>query len=207
MRCLEHLLQLNGRRIYVSARRRCAVCNLTAVTATCRHLTNYEQQEWIRRRFEAPHAAELTGHQKKVLFKRLIRSTKFEEFLSKKWPSEKRFGLEGCEVLIPAIKQVIDRSSMLGVDSVVIGMPHRGRLNVLSNVCRQPLATILSQFSTLEPSDEGSGDVKYHLGVCVERLNRQSDRDIKIAVVANPSHLEGGRAGRWPLASCVLNVV
>ena len=90
-----------------------------------------------------------------VLFKRLIRSTKFEEFLAKKWPSEKRFGLEGCEVLIPAIKQVIDTSSALGVDSFVIGMPHRGRLNVLANVCRQPLSTILSQFSTLEPADEG----------------------------------------------------
>ncbi|KAK5980742.1 Oxoglutarate dehydrogenase, partial [Trichostrongylus colubriformis] len=126
----------------------------------------------------------------KRLFKRLIRSTKFEDFLAKKWPSEKRFGLEGCEVLIPALKQVIDTSSSLGVDSVVIGMPHRGRLNVLANVCRQPLSTILSQFSTLEPADEGSGDVKYHLGVCIERVNRATDRKIKIAVVANPSHLE-----------------
>ncbi|CAJ0587449.1 unnamed protein product, partial [Mesorhabditis spiculigera] len=154
------------------------------------HLTNYEQQDWIRRRFEAPRVTELSRDQKKVLFKRLIRSTKFEEFLAKKWPSEKRFGLEGCEVLIPAIKQVIDSSSNLGVDSVVIGMPHRGRLNVLANVCRQPLSTILSQFATLEPADEGSGDVKYHLGVCIERLNRQSQRNVKIAVVANPSHLE-----------------
>ncbi|TMS38900.1 hypothetical protein L596_005524 [Steinernema carpocapsae] len=154
------------------------------------HLTNYEQQEWIRKRFESPHVTELTHDQKKTLFKRLIRSTKFEEFLAKKWPSEKRFGLEGCEVLIPAIKQVIDSSSASGVDSFVIGMPHRGRLNVLANVCRQPLSTILSQFSTLEPADEGSGDVKYHLGVCIERLNRQSQRNVKIAVVANPSHLE-----------------
>ncbi|CAJ0935954.1 unnamed protein product, partial [Mesorhabditis belari] len=135
------------------------------------HLTNYEQQDWIRRRFEAPRVTELSRDQKKVLFKRLIRSTKFEEFLAKKWPSEKRFGLEGCEVLIPAIKQVIDSSSSLGVDSFVIGMPHRGRLNVLANVCRQPLATILSQFATLEPADEGL-------------------KNIKIAVVANPSHLE-----------------
>ncbi|KAK0407469.1 hypothetical protein QR680_019211 [Steinernema hermaphroditum] len=154
------------------------------------HLTNYEQQEWIRKHFECPRVTELTHDQKKTLFKRLIRSTKFEEFLAKKWPSEKRFGLEGCEVLIPAIKQVIDASSAGGVDSFVIGMPHRGRLNVLANVCRQPLSTILSQFSTLEPADEGSGDVKYHLGVCIERLNRQSQRNLKIAVVANPSHLE-----------------
>lgn len=61
----------------------------------------------------------------------------------------------------------------------------------MANVCRQPLSTILSQFSTLEPADEGSGDVKYHLGVCIERLNRQSQRNVRIAVVANPSHLEG----------------
>ncbi|KHJ89982.1 dehydrogenase E1 component [Oesophagostomum dentatum] len=154
------------------------------------HVNNLEQQDWIRKRFEAPRATELSHDQKKVLFKRLIRSTKFEEFLAKKWPSEKRFGLEGCEVLIPALKEVIDVSSNLGVDSFVIGMPHRGRLNVLANVCRQPLSTILSQFSTLEPADEGSGDVKYHLGVCIERLNRQSQRNVKIAVVANPSHLE-----------------
>ncbi|GMS95707.1 hypothetical protein PENTCL1PPCAC_17881, partial [Pristionchus entomophagus] len=117
-------------------------CNKTGIEYM--HLTNFEQQEWIRKRFEAPKATELSHDQKKVLFKRLIRSTKFEEFLAKKWPSEKRFGLEGCEVLIPAIKQVIDTSSSLGVDSVVIGMPHRGRLNVLANVCRQPLSTILS---------------------------------------------------------------
>ncbi|KAK6046030.1 putative oxoglutarate dehydrogenase, E1 component [Cooperia oncophora] len=154
------------------------------------HLNNLGQQDWIRQHFEAPSVTELTHDQKKMLFKRLIRSTKFEEFLAKKWPSEKRFGLEGCEVLIPAVKQVIDTSSTLGVDSVVIGMPHRGRLNVLANVCRQPLSTILSQFSTLEPADEGSGDVKYHLGVCVERINHASKRKIRIAVVANPSHLE-----------------
>ena len=90
------------------------------------HLNNFDQQDWIRRHFEAPHVTELTPEQKKVLFKRLIRSTRFEEFLAKKWPSEKRFGLEGCEVLIPAIKQVLDRSSSLGIDSAVIGMPHRG---------------------------------------------------------------------------------
>ncbi|VDM38709.1 unnamed protein product [Toxocara canis] len=184
------------------------------------HLTNYEQLDWVRRKFEMPRATELNHEQKKTLLKRLIRSTKFEEFLAKKWPSEKRFGLDGCEILMPAIKQLIDHASSSGVDSVVIGMPHRQaasenthleplqigvracnriirivndfarRLNILANVCRQPLPTILSQFSTLEPADEGSGDVKYHLGVCVERFNRESQRKVKIAVVANPSHLE-----------------
>jgi len=163
-------------------------CNHTGIEYM--HLTSYKQQEWIRSHFEAPKVTKLTVDEKRLLFKRLIRSTKFEDFLAKKWPSEKRFGLEGCEILIPAMKQVIDRSSAFGIDSVVIGMPHRGRLNVLANVCRQPLETIFSQFSKLRSSDEGSGDVKYHLGLCITRFNSQSRRDIKIAVVANPSHLE-----------------
>lgn len=154
------------------------------------HINNFEQQNWIRERFETPHVAELTPEKKKVLFKRLIRSNKFEDFLAKKWPSEKRFGLEGCEVLIPALKQIIDRSSELGVENFVVGMPHRGRLNVLANVARKPLESIFSQFNTLEPADEGSGDVKYHLGVSIDRLNTQTQKKIRIALVANPSHLE-----------------
>ncbi|VDM40226.1 unnamed protein product [Toxocara canis] len=152
------------------------------------HLTNYEMLEWVRRRFESPNVMKLAEHQKKVLYKRLMRSAKFEEFLAKKWPGEKRFGLEGCEVLIPALEQLIDHGSALGVDSAC--HTGRGRLNVLANVCRQPLSKIFSLFSTLEPSDECSGDVKYHLGVCVQRFNSESQRNIKISVVANPSHLE-----------------
>ena len=80
---------------------------------------------------------------------------RFEAFLAKKWSSEKRFGIEGCEVLIPAMKMIIDKSSELGVESIIMGMPHRGRLNVLANVCRKSLEQLFTQFdSTLEPSDE-----------------------------------------------------
>ncbi|VDK50727.1 unnamed protein product [Anisakis simplex] len=154
------------------------------------HLTNYEALEWIRRRFESPLSITLDRQQKEIILKRLIQSTFFEEFLAKKWPGEKRFGLEGCEVLIPAVKQLMDRSAMFGVDSFVIGMPHRGRLNVLANVCHQPFPIIFSQFSSLKPTDEGTADVKYHLGLCVNRFNRASHSNVKIAVVANPSHLE-----------------
>lgn len=94
-------------------------------------------------------------------------------------------------MLIPAMKTIIDSSSALGVDSFIVGMPHRGRLNVLANVCRKPLEKIICQFdSKLEAADEGSGDVKYHLGTSIERLNRVTNKNIKIAVVANPSHLE-----------------
>lgn len=78
----------------------------------------------------------------------------FEAFLAKKFSSEKRFGLEGCEILIPAMKEVIDVSTRLGVESIVMGMPHRGRLNVLANVCRKPLHQIFTQFAGLEAADD-----------------------------------------------------
>ncbi|XP_055940786.1 2-oxoglutarate dehydrogenase complex component E1-like [Argiope bruennichi] len=153
-------------------------------------INSQEQCTWIRKKFETPGIMNFTKEQKRLLMARLIRSTKFEEFLARKWVSEKRFGLEGCEVLIPCMKTVIDRASELGIESIVIGMPHRGRLNVLANVCRKPLEQIFAQFSGLEPADEGSGDVKYHLGMCHERLNRVTNKNVKLAVVANPSHLE-----------------
>ena len=124
--------------------------------------------------------------------------------------------------MIPGMKTSIDVSTEYGVESVVIGMPHRGRytlfirgtigyqlkskkqpqiplklylnlifrLNVLANVCRKPLDQILTQFAGLEAADEGSGDVKYHLGTYIERLNRNTNKNIRLAVVANPSHLE-----------------
>ncbi|KAK7112604.1 2-oxoglutarate dehydrogenase complex component E1-like isoform X1 [Littorina saxatilis] len=164
----------------------------------CRHIgvefmfiNNLDQTDWIRRKFETPGIMKLNTEDKRLILARLIRSTRFEEFLARKWSSEKRFGLEGCEVLIPCMKTIIDSSSAIGVDSFIIGMPHRGRLNVLANVCRKPLEKIICQFdSKLEAADEGSGDVKYHLGMSHERLNRVTNKNIRLAVVANPSHLE-----------------
>lgn len=88
-------------------------------------------------------------------------NNRFEAFLARKWTSEKRFGLEGCEILIPAMKQVIDKSTELGVESIVMGMPHRGRLNVLANVCRKPLNQIFTQFAALEAADDVSPYYKY----------------------------------------------
>jgi len=88
-------------------------------------INNLEQCDWLKKRFEMPHVMEMSRDEKRTLMKRLIRSTNFEQFLAKKWSSEKRFGLEGCEVLIPAMKQVIDSVSAAGIDSIVIGMPHR----------------------------------------------------------------------------------
>ncbi|KAM9801233.1 2-oxoglutarate dehydrogenase complex component E1 [Neosynchiropus ocellatus] len=167
-------------------------------SAYCQHIgvefmfiNDLEQCQWIRQRFETPGLQNFSVEEKRTLLARMIRSTRFEEFLQKKWSSEKRFGLEGCESLIPALKAVIDKSSAAGVDSVVMGMSHRGRLNVLANVIRKELEQIFCQFdSRLEAADEGSGDVKYHLGMYHRRMNRVSDRLVTLSLVANPSHLE-----------------
>ncbi|XP_033123108.1 2-oxoglutarate dehydrogenase, mitochondrial-like isoform X2 [Anneissia japonica] len=147
--------------------------------------------DWIRQRFETPGSMSFSKMDKRLILERLIRSTRFEEFLARKWSAEKRFGLEGCEVLVPALKTIIDVCSEKGVETFNLGMPHRGRLNVLANVARKPLEQLFSQFdSKLEASDEGSGDVKYHLGMAHDRHNHISNKNIHIAIVANPSHLE-----------------
>ncbi|CAH0557921.1 unnamed protein product [Brassicogethes aeneus] len=165
--------------------------------AYCRHIgvefmfiNSLEQCNWIRQRLETPGATDLPADQKRLILARLTRATGFETYLARKWSSEKRFGLEGCEILIPAMKTVIDKSTELGVESIVMGMPHRGRLNVLANVCRKPLHQLFTQFAGLKAADDGSGDVKYHLGTYIERLNRVTNKNIRLAVVANPSHLE-----------------
>lgn len=165
--------------------------------AYCRHIgvefmfiNSLEQCNWIRQKMEPPGITNMDNDTKRLILSRLTRASGLEAFLAKKWSSEKRFGLEGCEILIPAMKQLIDRSTEYGVESIIMGMPHRGRLNVLANVCRKPLEQIFSQFAALESADEGSGDVKYHLGTYIERLNRMTNKNIRLAVVANPSHLE-----------------
>ncbi|CAM4955569.1 unnamed protein product [Rotaria socialis] len=156
------------------------------------YINSYEKCNWIRQRFEDQAQRKLGVKDIERAVKRLIRASKFEDYLKRKWSSEKRFGLEGCEALIPAMKMVIDTAANQGVDTVIMGMPHRGRLNVLANVTRKPLEELFCQFDPkLEPSDvSGSGDVKYHLGTCIERLNRASNTNVKFALVANPSHLE-----------------
>ncbi|EDW69592.1 2-oxoglutarate dehydrogenase-like, mitochondrial isoform X2 [Drosophila virilis] len=153
-------------------------------------INSLEQCNWIRKRFETPGVLNFTPEEKRLILARLTRATGFEAFLAKKYSSEKRFGLEGCEIMIPALKEIIDVSTELGVESVIMGMPHRGRLNTLANVCRKPLNQIFTQFAGLEAADDGSGDVKYHLGTYIERLNRVTNKNIRLAVVANPSHLE-----------------
>lgn len=154
------------------------------------HIPDRKPCDWIRDRFEVPEAYKYSVDDKRRILDRLIWSSSFETFLATKFPNDKRFGLEGCETLVPGMKALIDRSVDYGIKDIVIGMPHRGRLNVLSNVVRKPNESIFSEFAgSTEPSDEGSGDVKYHLGMNFERPTPSGKR-VQLSLVANPSHLE-----------------
>ncbi|RMZ81314.1 hypothetical protein DV737_g2609, partial [Chaetothyriales sp. CBS 132003] len=154
------------------------------------HIPDREQCEWLRSRVEIPTQYKYSVDDKRRILDRLIWSSSFESFLTTKYPNDKRFGLEGCETLVPGMKALIDRSVDYGVKDIVIGMPHRGRLNILSNVVRKPNESIFSEFGgTTEATDEGSGDVKYHLGMNFERPTPSGKR-VQLSLVANPSHLE-----------------
>lgn len=154
------------------------------------HIPDREKCEWLRERIEVPQPFKYSIDEKRRILDRLIWSSSFESFLATKYPNDKRFGLEGCETLVPGMKALIDRSVDYGVKDIVIGMPHRGRLNVLSNVVRKPNESIFSEFAgTAGAEDEGSGDVKYHLGMNFERPTPSGKR-VQLSLVANPSHLE-----------------
>ncbi|EJU03084.1 oxoglutarate dehydrogenase [Dacryopinax primogenitus] len=154
------------------------------------HIPSKEECDWIRERVELPVIWDYTTDEKRMILDRLIWSESFEQFMASKYPNEKRFGLEGCESLIPGMKTLVDRSVEHGVKDVVIGMPHRGRLNVLANVIRKPLEAILHEFSgDVSPDDDAGGDVKYHLGANYVRPT-PSGKKVSLSLVANPSHLE-----------------
>ncbi|KAI4356119.1 hypothetical protein L6164_000166 [Bauhinia variegata] len=161
------------------------------------HIADREKCNWLREKIETPTPTQYNRERRVVIFDRLAWSTLFENFLATKWTSAKRFGLEGGETLIPGMKEMFDRASDLGVESIVIGMAHRGRLNVLGNVVRKPLRQIFCEFSgsQADPSEDevglytGTGDVKYHLGTSYDRPTRGGKR-IRLSLVANPSHLE-----------------
>ena len=156
------------------------------------HISDPEQRQWIQDRLEGPESeVRFTPQGKKAILKKLIEAEIFERFLDVKYTGTKRFGLDGGESLVPALEQVIKRGGQLGLKEIVIGMPHRGRLNVLANVMAKPYRAIFNEFKggSAHPDDvEGSGDVKYHLGA-------SSDRDfdgnrVHLSLTANPSHLE-----------------
>jgi 2-oxoglutarate dehydrogenase E1 component len=156
------------------------------------HLVDPEEKSWIQRRIEEPrNKTDFTDTGKRAILQRLTAAEVFESFLHKKYPGTKRFGVDGGEVLIPAMEQIMKRGGQLGLREIVIGMSHRGRLNVLANVLGKPFSAIFSEFQGGPRAAEevlGSGDVKYHLGASGERVF--DDNPIHLSLTANPSHLE-----------------
>ena len=156
------------------------------------HIQDPDQKAWIQKRIESVrNHTDFTPRGKKAILEPLIEAEGFERFLQLKYTGTKRFGLEGGESVIPALEQILKRGGQLGIEEVVVGMAHRGRLNVLTNFMKKPYKAMFSEFqaNAANPDDvQGSGDVKYHLGT-------SSDRDfdgnaVHLTLQANPSHLE-----------------
>ena len=156
------------------------------------HISDPKEKSWLQERIEG-RDKEITFSKpgKVAILKKLIEAEGFERFLHRRFPGTKRFGLDGGEAAIPALEQIIKRGGALGVKDIVLGMPHRGRLNVLAAVMGKPYHVIFHEFqggSSLPSDIEGSGDVKYHMGASSDRSF--DDNSVHLSLTANPSHLE-----------------
>ena len=156
------------------------------------HIQDPEQKAWIQRRIEgAPWLNAFDPAAKRVILGQLTEAEGFEAFCQKRYVGTKRFGLEGGEVTIPALHAMIDSVVAHGTKEIVIGMPHRGRLNTLVNIVKKPLTAVFSEFAgaSFKPDDvQGSGDVKYHLGTSTDI--EIGGRMVHLSLQPNPSHLE-----------------
>ncbi|MDE2462137.1 MAG: 2-oxoglutarate dehydrogenase E1 component [Alphaproteobacteria bacterium] len=156
------------------------------------HITDPEQKDWLQRRIEGPDKEiSFTPEGKKAILNKLVEAEGFEKFCGLRFLGTKRFGLDGGEAMIPALEQIIKRGGQLGVQEIVLGMAHRGRLNVLANVLAKPYRQIFHEFQggSANPSEvQGSGDVKYHLGASSDR--EFDSNKVHLSLTANPSHLE-----------------
>ncbi|ACL56132.1 2-oxoglutarate dehydrogenase E1 component [Methylobacterium nodulans] len=156
------------------------------------HISDPEEKAWIQERIEGKDKEiSFTEQGRRAILNKLIEADGFEKFLDLKYTGTKRFGLDGSEAMVPALEQIIKRGGALGVKEIVIGMAHRGRLNVLANVMSKPFRAIFHEFKggSSSPAEvEGSGDVKYHLGASSDRSF--DGNDVHLSLTANPSHLE-----------------
>ncbi|MGV0360764.1 multifunctional oxoglutarate decarboxylase/oxoglutarate dehydrogenase thiamine pyrophosphate-binding subunit/dihydrolipoyllysine-residue succinyltransferase subunit [Corynebacterium minutissimum] len=155
------------------------------------HILDRDERSWLQEQIEAGMPKPSNSEQKYILQK-VNAAEAFENFLQTKYVGQKRFSLEGAESLIALLDSIVDTAAGQDLDEVVIGMPHRGRLNVLFNIVGKPLADIFGEFDGNYKGGQlgGSGDVKYHLGAEGEHLQMFGDGEIKVTLAANPSHLE-----------------
>ncbi len=173
------------------------------------HIQDPTQRHWLQQRLETARGRPAFPAERKMrLLRQLLRAEFFEAFVHKKFLGQKRFSLEGVEVLIPALDAVRELAPELGIVEMVIGMPHRGRLNVLANVVEKSLEEIFDEFEdNFDPkAADGAGDVKYHLGYSADYINANGKK-LHISLSSNPSHLEAvdpvtvgrarGKQRRW----------
>ncbi|MEO1038975.1 MAG: 2-oxoglutarate dehydrogenase E1 component [Pseudomonadota bacterium] len=156
------------------------------------HISNPEEKSWLQERIEGPDKEiAFSKEGKRAILKKLVEAESFENFLHKRYPGTKRFGIDGGEAMVPALEQIIKRGGALGVTDIVLGMPHRGRLNVLAAVMGKPYHVIFHEFqggSSIGDDEYASGDVKYHLGSSSDRAF--DGNNVHLSLTANPSHLE-----------------
>jgi 2-oxoglutarate dehydrogenase E1 component len=156
------------------------------------HINDPDEKAWLQERIEGPgKEVSFTENGKRAILSKLTEAEGFEKFLHVKFTGTKRFGLDGGEALVPAMEQIIKRGGNLGLKEIIMGMTHRGRLNVLAAVMAKPYRAILNEFfgGSAHPEDiDGSGDVKYHLGASSDR--EFDGNNVHLSLIANPSHLE-----------------
>jgi len=162
-----------------------------SVGAEYTYIRKPEVVQWLRSKMEkSKNTYDFSKEDREYILRNLSRAVLFEKFIHKKFPGQKRFSLEGAEALIPALDAIMEKGAELGNKEFVIGMPHRGRLNVLANIMRKSYRDIFSEFEGKQYEDEFLlGDVKYHLGYSTER-ETTSGKKVKLTLSPNPSHLE-----------------
>jgi 2-oxoglutarate dehydrogenase E1 component len=155
------------------------------------HIQDRDVRRWLQQEMEPRHnRADLEGSDRRRILEQLIDAEIFESFIHSRYQGQKRFSLEGAESVIPALHQFVETAAATGADEIVMGMAHRGRLNVLANILRKPYDLIFHEFEdNTQPFSESGGDVKYHRGYSSDYTTRSGDT-VHISLTANPSHLE-----------------
>jgi 2-oxoglutarate dehydrogenase E1 component len=156
------------------------------------HIPDKEQREWLQERMEpTQNRVELTAAERVAILEQLVLAEGFEQFLHARYPTSKRFSLEGADSLIPMLQTLVEEAAVRGVQELQMGMAHRGRLNVLVNVLRKPYEMAIAEFegSQLAREATGDGDVKYHLGYSRNYETRHGHQ-LHLSLSPNPSHLE-----------------
>lgn len=166
-------------------------CYCQSIGVEFMYIRDPQRTKWILDRVEAREKRNFSASEKRELFQMVSKTTVFEQYIQKKFVGQKRFSVEGCEAVVPAIDYLVRKGADMGVKEFVMGMAHRGRLNVLTNIMEKPHAEVFAEFEGLEYEEDQSfdGDVKYHYGYS-RRVVTESGNEMHLTLCPNPSHLE-----------------